>query len=135
VNNTCFSAVSTEGFPQKTDRYLWSGWGNYPATTLLLTHMWCYELFPSKPIQLTTSHGENKIYKKWHIWRIQMQKPLRAIWNFLVEWFYQACIMNLKIEGGKKKHSPEVHFIFGGLNQHLKYILAIKKYIHVENIK
>jgi len=43
--------------------------------------------------------------------------------------------MNLKIEGGKKKHSPEVHFIVGGLNQHLKYILAIKKYIHVENIK
>ncbi len=25
LNNTCFSAVSTEGFPQKTDIYLWSG--------------------------------------------------------------------------------------------------------------
>jgi len=29
-----------------------------------------------------------------HIFKVQMQKPLSAIWNFLLEWsfFYQACI-------------------------------------------
>jgi len=26
--------------------------------------------------------------KKIYIWRVQMQKPLSAIWNFLLEWSF-----------------------------------------------
>ncbi len=31
------------------------------------------------------------IYIYIYIWRVQMQKPLSAIWNFLLKWAFLSC--------------------------------------------